>query len=295
MAEENTSTQGISWEGVAGILLLVGFIVYLLWPGVNNVRTPARSTIRSNQMRNMLICVTQHDLAYGYTQATALQPQFEPEDRLSWIADSLPFIERNDLHQQIDFNLKWNDPKQSKATKHVMKVLYDISFQSVKPVTTYVGVSGLGKDAAYLKPSDPNAGIFLYNHKTSLDSVAEQDGLAHTLLILPTNSDIGPWAAGGRPTVRGLDIDRHPFLGFGGQFGGFHKRDDYLIIGFADQHINRISTDIDPKVFRAMFTKNGSETLDLDYRRDPEWMLNEKGNEQESVEGHEESKESSDN
>ncbi|QGJ69258.1 Hypothetical protein PBC10988_9280 [Planctomycetales bacterium 10988] len=269
---ENTDVKshGLGWKSALAILGIILLLGSFFLPSFHQ-EVPYFTGTRRDWTRNAGIAVLQHDLAKGYIQATALQPQFEPNERLSWIAELLPFIERNDIFVNLDFEKKWNDPKQSIATEKVLiypfvdpYIKYNTYGEFNEPITHLIGVSGVGRDAASLNPSDPDAGIFLYNHKTTLDSVSKQDGLSTTILIAPTFTDVGPWAAGGKPTVRGLEIEKQPYIGYGNQFGGFHKQGNYIIVCFADQHTKRIPKDIDPKVFRAMFTKNGGEELDED-------------------------------
>ncbi|QGJ69256.1 Hypothetical protein PBC10988_9260 [Planctomycetales bacterium 10988] len=253
---------------IFSVLLFIAGILYCLADGVRTVAVIAQ---RTNTVRNFGISAMQHDAAKGYLLGTAEQPQFPPEDRLSSITLLLPFMERMDLYNQIDFEKTWHDPQQSKVINVVLRDLIIPGGPRGKPITTIVGNAGVGRNAAYLSPDDPDAGIFLYNAKTTLSSVSQADGTAFTILALDTETDLGRWAAGGRPTVRGFEPDKiftrgkWDFFRTNHQFGGFIPGNALVV--FADQHTKTLYNDIDPKVLQTLFTKNGGEPVDEDIFR----------------------------
>ena len=78
-------------------------------------------------------------------------------------------------------------------------------------VTHYVGIAGVGEEAAQLPTDHPRAGIFGYDRKVSHENI--KDGLSLTMTVVETATANGPWTAGGRATVRGLDPNDPPYLG----------------------------------------------------------------------------------
>ena len=134
----------------------------------------------------------------------------------------------------------------------------------VKPVTpgspqptSYVGIAGLGTDAALLPKSDPRAGVFGYDRETALADIT--DGPANTLMVAETARAIGSWFQGGPATVRGLDPAQKPYVGKGRQFGGLHEGGAW--VAMADGTVRRVSDSVDPKVFEALSTMAGGEKL----------------------------------
>src|SRR5439155_8270039 len=90
--------------------------------------------------------------------------------------------------------------------------------------TSYVGIAGLGADAATLplpvlpgETVSPRAGAFRYDVPTPFDLFT--DGRSQTLVMDERSADIGPWLRGGPSTVRPLDDapGAAPLLGRGGQ------------------------------------------------------------------------------
>jgi Protein of unknown function (DUF1559) len=126
---------------------------------------------------------------------------------------------------------------------------------------TYIGIAGLGKDAAYLKKGDPKAGVFGYNRVTTLGDIT--DGTSCTMMVAETSLLHAPWTSGGEATVRGLDETRAPYIGPGRQFGGNHSHSALVLL--ADGSVRRFRATIPDKVFEALATIAGGETLRPDW------------------------------
>jgi prepilin-type processing-associated H-X9-DG protein len=84
------------------------------------------------------------------------------------------------------------------------------------------------------------------------------DGPANTMMVAET-TDRGPWTAGGRSTLRGLDPTIQTYIGKGRQFGGNHRRGVRVL--FADGSVRFLSETIEPRVFEALATVAGGEAL----------------------------------
>jgi hypothetical protein len=69
--------------------------------------------------------------------------------------------------------------------------------------------------------------------------------------------DNGCWAAGGPPTVRGLDTNRQPYLGVANQFGGTHP--GQTVTAFADGTVHVRRDDTSHEVLEALVTMGGGE------------------------------------
>jgi prepilin-type processing-associated H-X9-DG protein len=163
-------------------------------------------------------------------------PSVPPENRLSWFVPVLPGLDqrRQDivaLITQIDDTKPWEvERNQTAARTKLLVALCPLStpeWPAGEPaLTCYVGIAGLGPDAATLAlPKDgrapARAGAFRYDAATPFNRIG--DGLSQTLLMGETRSELGPWLRGGPSTVRGLD-DREgakPLIGPGAQFGGY--------------------------------------------------------------------------
>jgi prepilin-type processing-associated H-X9-DG protein len=135
-------------------------------------------------------------------------------------------------------------------------------------VSSYVGIAGVGTNAAELAVTDPNAGPFGYDRRVKMGDFKR--GWAVTAVVAETAVSNGPWIAGGPSTVRGLDPGYIPYCGKSGQFSSYHHSDGSLWILsvnysyatnvlFADGSVRSFAKSIDPKVFEAQATLSGGE------------------------------------
>jgi hypothetical protein len=75
-------------------------------------------------------------------------------------------------------------------------------------------------------------------------------------MVVETTSQLGPWAAGGAPTLRGVDTDEASYIGQNRTFGGLHSqgngwfRKTYpAMVGMADGSTRRIEESISKETF----------------------------------------------
>jgi hypothetical protein len=136
-----------------------------------------------------------------------------PNQRVSWMADLLPHLGYQDVHRSINFQQSWTDKENVGAALTLIPYFINPSYNPATryinsaAATHYVGLSGIGHDAATYSASDPAAagklGIFGYDRATPLSDI---DG--NTIVIIqvppPPFGNIGPWMAGGGATVRGV-------------------------------------------------------------------------------------------
>ena len=131
----------------------------------------------------------------------------EPDTRLSWIADMLPYYDHADWRRQLESGYSWNSPQNSPISRRPLPEVVNPALGPAKtkagfPVTHYVGVAGVGPDAGRLKTDDPRAGVFGYGRQTRLEDITA--GASHVIAVLGASERCGPWAAGGEATVRPL-------------------------------------------------------------------------------------------
>jgi hypothetical protein len=123
----------------------------------------------------------------------------------------------------------------------------------------FVGIAGLGVDAPKLPQGDPRAGVFGDNRVVTLADIA--DGLSQTMMVADSTLKSGPWFAGGRNTVRGLDPTLQPYIGPGRQFGGIHGQGSLVLM--ADGSVKYVKDSVAPIVLEAMSTMAGGEKVSV--------------------------------
>lgn len=189
------------------------------------------------------------DTEAAFPPGTSPAPNLAPHQRLSWqalLADRFA-----DRHPPVAWDHAWNDPLND---PFVRRRLHEFQNPVVKaltggdgyPATHYVGVAGVGDDAASLSAGDPRAGIFGDNRRTRLSEI--RDGTSNTWLTLGVQMHLGSWAAGGRSTVRPLT--REPYVNGPDGFGTGSA--DSMLALLADGSVRVVSAATDPRLLRSL-------------------------------------------
>ena len=214
-------------------------------------------------------------------QDTNLRSALEPSSRVSWMAGLLPYLNRKELYDRIDFNLSWKDPSNWLAARSVVPEfvdpMYPFSARFVTHTnipfdvgaTHFVGIAGVGMDAADYPLNDPSfdlkRGVLSYEGSRAVKDVQDNHGASNTILLIQVPHDgpagVTPWLAGGGSTLRGvpeknsvapfvLSNDRH---GKPIQYNG--KRGTFAAM--VDGSVRFIDEKISDEVFKAMCTVKG--------------------------------------
>ena len=238
-----------------------GVLVALLLPAVQQARTAARRSSSSNNLKQIGLSLhNYHDTFRHLPTGTVPNEKLKPEKRLSWFASVLPFIDQAPLHELIDFEEGWDSDANAEWMKTVIPALQNPQNPGAKDskfgTTHYVGIAGIGKDAAELKLPHKRAGVFGYNRKLRFRDVT--DGLSNTVAVSEASKDFGPWGSGGKATIRGLT--KKPYIngpdGIGSSFPGGCNM---LLL---DGSVRFISENIDPSVMESLSTIAGGEIID---------------------------------
>lgn len=257
--------------------ILVGFLVCTLacsffLPSISRVRMTANRVYCQNNMKQQGFALRNyHDSFRSFPPGTIPNEAPQPGDRLSWLVTILPFIEQDNLYGKINRGQAWNSPE-NKAMKGEVKELHcpESAFYGNFQFGSYVGMAGLGKDAALLASTHPKAGVFGYDRMTRLNEVT--DGASTTIMVVETNFENGPWSAGGFPSIRGLDTNGPDYLGSTGQFGSLHRTKESTLFKvyvecsnctFVDGSVRFLAKTIDSKTFEALATIAGGERVEL--------------------------------
>jgi hypothetical protein len=195
----------------------------------------------------------------------------------SWMTSLLPFIGQGQLHQQFDFEKPLTKGKNLQLggtlVPEFLNPLDDHQRWKGYPfdgiaLTHFVGVSGVEDArnvvAAKLPRSDPRAGVFGYDEVARREDIA--DGQSQTIMVAGAGALANPWTFGGGATIRGAReplFDKSSGLGTKGLVGGGS------IVVMADGSVRHVRSDIDPKVFKAMCTIRGADSVDLEQAGPP--------------------------
>jgi prepilin-type processing-associated H-X9-DG protein len=258
-----TSLPAIPFLGGAGIgsaSSSAPILAALLLPAVQQAREAARRTQSKNNLKQIGLALhNYHDVHNQFPAATHEVENLKPEERLSWQAEILPYIEQAPIYNQLTFEKGWEDEANLSHLKHRIPVYLSpaltIDANGKVGHTHYVGIAGLGEDGPLLDVADKGAGIFGYNRGCRIPHIT--DGTSNTMMVSEASKDFGGWGVGGKSTVRALT--KQPYIngpdGLGSPFrGGMH-------VLFADGSVRFISENIAPEILEALTTIAGGEVI----------------------------------
>jgi hypothetical protein len=258
---------------VLGLVLLLGACVAIA--GIAKVRQAAGRALCANNLRSIGLALRDYNdcMQSGFPPGTVPNAALPPEKRLSWLTLIWPDYMAGGCKSLLDKGTSWDadvncPPRWRRRGRPGEETMGDVlvflcpanparNGPTLPSPTDYVGIGGLGDRAAELPASDLGAGVFGYDRQTKMEDI--NDGTSHTLLIMETALDNGPWTAGGPPTVRGLDSSRQPYLGPGQQFGGTHPGLTGTV--FADGSVHFLRNSINSNVLEALATVAGGEDV----------------------------------
>jgi type II secretory pathway pseudopilin PulG len=270
-------------------IVIICILVGLILPAAENVRRAASRMSCKNNLTQIGFAIQHYRDTHGHFPAgTVPNTQLSPDQRLSFYVSLLPYLERQNIHARIQLAEPWNSQKNRTAVENAnwywfacnewggwrgtAQIYPPGEFAEYRAITTYVGMAGVGKDAANLPVGAPGIGMFGYDRKLKVEDV--KDGLANTMLLIETTHELGSWMRGGPSTIRAIDPDAEQLTGEEFAFGGTHIRDraffrsrepDGFHILLADGSVRQTQNSIHPDVLKALATVAGGEELPAEW------------------------------
>jgi hypothetical protein len=232
---------------------ILGACAGLVFAAIGKVREAARRIQCGNNLRQIGLSLgTYQDCKEGlypaaaianpelapdcdpYSASLTVNEQAPPEKRLSWLVDLLPYIEQDNVYSRIDTKQGWDTELNRFAALLSYKSFHCPGYPEGPPASTlwpshYVGIAGVGEDAAWLPSGHPRAGFFGYDRALYKKDLVR--GESETAVVAETGAAQGAWTAAGPPTVRGFDGAR-------AHFGGNHRGECQVV--FADGSVRYI-------------------------------------------------------
>jgi hypothetical protein len=231
---------------IAGIILgsltsffCVPVLIALLLPAVQSAREAARRAMCVNNLKQIGLAMHNYQQTYGsFPPAATYDEAGKP--LLSWRVLILPYLEHATLYNQFRLNEPWDSPHNKPLSDQVVAVFACPSGNLAPGLTTYKVVV------------DPRSMFTGAPSGVSLRSVT--DGTASTLLVVEAASPVS-WTM---PDDLSL-ASPEPALGMGSKHpGGF---DALMADGSVHFFKSSPGNPIDPRVLRALATRNGGETV----------------------------------
>jgi prepilin-type N-terminal cleavage/methylation domain-containing protein len=265
------------------VIALVAVLIAVLLPAVSKVR---RSAVRLNCTSNLkqlaVAAHNYHGVNDHFPPGTVRGTKLPPGERLGFHAALLPYVEQDAVFKRMRPTQAWDSDANRAAAAagsfHLFRCAEWMNERGAaagahaapghQSVTNYVGVAGVGADAAALPADSPRAGVFGYDRGLTIDQV--KDGTSNTAMVIETGDQVGPWMRGGPTTVRGLDLEVGQLSGDGLPFGGTHfldatlmdpKRADGFHVMLGDGSIRYTKNVIHPGVLAALATAAGRDEI----------------------------------
>jgi prepilin-type processing-associated H-X9-DG protein len=217
-----------------------------------NVRAAAERTQCNNNLKQTMLAIHNYEGHLGrLPRAHMAAPGLPLEKQLSWIFEILPYIEATNLCSRTDKTKSWDSDENRFVALMAMRTFQCPGFPERVPESTlapthYIGIAGIGVDAAFLPEGHPRAGFFGNERTLKISDIAGRT--SDIFVMVETNQAHGSWIAAGPPTVRGVEDDM-PYLGANRPWGGTHRRGTN--VAMADGSVRFIDNAMDTVVFRA--------------------------------------------
>ena len=245
---------------------VVAVLVALLLPAVQQAREAARRTQSKNNLKQIGLAMHNfHDTFNYFPQGTIPSKKLKPEERQSWQLLLLPWIDQAALYNEMKVSMQesaqWDGDKQQPFNANEITVFRNPSqaapHRPGDPAPTdYVGWAGVGKDAPTEKCKDDKKGIFGYDRVSRIRDIT--DGTSNTVMVSDgVGKDRGPWAQGGKSTIRALTAK--PYVNGPDGIGSPHAGGFHVLL--ADGSVRFVSANIDPDILEHLATRAGGENV----------------------------------
>jgi prepilin-type processing-associated H-X9-DG protein len=222
--------------------LIVGCLAATVLGCEAGPRSPPLRSQCQNNIRQLVLALLNYEAENGH-----LPPPFTTDANgkpmHSWRVLILPYIEGQQVFDQIDFTKPWNHPDNLRLADKMPAVFSCPSaVSSVPPYTTaYVAVTG---------------GETVWGDSITFGSI--RDGASQTVLLIESEARRTHWMA---PADVLLDeiVPMSP-TGESMFLRGFHKGRGNA--AFCDGSVRALSDDMDASVLRALLTRDGGETIE---------------------------------
>ena len=234
--------------------------VALLLPAVQQAREAARRTQSTNNLKMMGLALhNYYDTHNSLPMGAKENEDLKLEERISWLAEVLPYLDQTPLYEQMKMDQAWNSEDNAKSTRITLQVLQNPS-ASTPPgkygTSHYVGMAGVGKESLTAKKHDKKTGIFGYDRKTVFADI--QDGMSNTIMVSSANpKDAGPWGEA-KSSIKALT--KKPYFNGPDGIGGPHTGGFHILLG--DGSVRIVSSTIDPETLEKLATAQGGEVID---------------------------------
>jgi prepilin-type N-terminal cleavage/methylation domain-containing protein/prepilin-type processing-associated H-X9-DG protein len=123
--------SGFTMVELLVVIAIIGILVALLLPAIQAAREAARRTQCKNQIRQVGLAILNYE-----TSKKQFPPSVGPGP-YGYIASILGFFEEQNLHDLIDFTVRWSDPKNDRMREKDLPFLRCPTQERLEPTQIY--------------------------------------------------------------------------------------------------------------------------------------------------------------
>lgn len=211
MNMKKASTQnGFTLVELLVVVAIIGILVGMLLPAVQQVREAARRTSCLNNLTQLGLAMHNHEFSFGHLPPGVIDKKGPIQNvagaglHVSWTIHLLRFLEQNGVADNFDISLGTYAPPNAPARAMIMYPLNCPSQSLVQDTTLAAGLSHYaGCHHSVEAPIDAdNDGLLFLNSAINYSEI--YDGSSNTILVgefIAEGSDLG-WCSGTRATLR---------------------------------------------------------------------------------------------
>jgi hypothetical protein len=162
-----------------------------------------------------------------------------------WMTQILPYLEKQELYEKIDFSKSWNDPVNAPVFRERIKSPFESPYFGRLPETEQIDQNGFVK-------TDYAANQFVLPVGKSLHFDDITDGTSDTILAGETVQNLRAWGSPLNARDPKLGINKSPY-----GFGSKHVKGMNFVL--CDGAVKFFSENTDSKILEAFATPNGNE------------------------------------
>ncbi len=255
------SRKAFSLVELLVVLSVIGVLLSITLPAVQQVRESARRTACSNNLRQIGIGLNHYHAAFNEFPPGGVEwrPWNDTKKRqLAWSAFLLPYVEQSSLFEQIDFDSAFDSDVNAVAAAAIVPLYICPSGQrgadlvSGRGPADYGGIFG----ERISSPNQPPKGLMVYDVSYSAADI--RDGLSSTIIVAEdTGWQDGQWINGRNLFDQAFAINQAP--AFENDIRSEHSAGANVC--FADGHVQFLSESMDLIPLAALCTRAGGEII----------------------------------
>jgi prepilin-type N-terminal cleavage/methylation domain-containing protein/prepilin-type processing-associated H-X9-DG protein len=184
------------------VIAIIAILIGLLLPAVQKVRDAAARSTCQNNMKQLGLALHNHESASGFLPSSIRPAGVTPLPRISWLVQTLPFIEQDNMRKNYDTNSTWSSSTNLPTTSQRIKILQcpatpnperkdgdpQTNNWDIVGVTDYAASTGVHAAATTVNSTGALQPGILEKNKTPGNRIGEVlDGLSNTVAVVESS------------------------------------------------------------------------------------------------------------